>query len=145
MTRVKPCRRSCRSGRSRNGRPAILAIDFGPSPVTLLNRSPAPPQRTIASGISGIDFRPLSRQRLVVGIFGLIENNVAAHLREGERNAQELLQTRAQRGSLFRGHVEEHKSTAACAQKLPTESARADPGFVNFVDVSVRDHLSKRS
>src|SRR5208283_430901 len=92
MARSKPCRRSCRSNSSRNGRPATSAIPLGAFPRTLRNRRPAPPHSNTTSAVLGIDRVPLGDQRFVIHLVWLIDHDVTTFIREGKRNAQQLLQ-----------------------------------------------------
>src|ERR1700733_3680142 len=130
---------------SRKGRSPIVASDFGASPVTLLSRVPAPPQRTMASVTLGIDFAPVISQRLVVCHFRFVHGDVAASARKCEGNAEKILQALPDRLFSLGGHVKKHETPTAGTQKLAAQCTGAQASVVNFVDAGIRDPFGQRS
>src|SRR5271166_2069992 len=145
ITRLRPCRDSCRRRISRKGRPPTVAITLGAFPVMVLNREPAPPHSTIASGVLGIYRLPFTSKRLVVHFFRLIDHDVTSLAREGERNAQQLFQPLPQGLPPLRRNEEQHKAATASAQKLASQSAGTEPGLVDLINACIRDLLCQRS
>src|ERR1700722_2522292 len=126
---------------SRNGRSPIVASDFGASPVTLLRRVPAPPQRTMTSVPLGIDFAPVIGQRLVVCHFRFVHGDVAASAGKCEGNAEKILEALPYRLLSLGGYVKKHEAAAAGAQKLSTQRSGAEAGVVDFIDPGDRDRF----
>ena len=117
------------------------AGDRRPSPWEHLQSHSAAEGRRRRTGRShraalGIHYVPLTDQRFVVYLLGLIDHDMAAFVREAERNAQQLLQPLPQLLPLLGRHEKQHEPAAAGAQQLAAQGPGAQPGFVDLVDAA---------
>src|SRR5580700_4425025 len=145
MTCSNPWRRNWLTSMSRNGRSPMVASDFGASPVTLLRRVPAPPQRTIASATLGIDLASITSQGFVIRHFGLVHRDVTAPTGKCERNAEKIFQTRSHCLFALGRHVKKHKTTAAGTKEFSSQRAGTEPCLVDFINIGVRNLFRQRS
>src|SRR5215469_6255654 len=62
---------------------------------------------------------------------------MAASIREQERHAQQVFESRAQFLSPLRRHEEQHKAATAGSKKLATQGTGAATCLINFIEAAV--------
>src|SRR5712691_10977108 len=100
---------------------------------------------SVKGWLLGVHLRPLSGKRLVVNLFWFIYDDMAASIREPERNAKKVLEPHSQRFPSLRWNEKQHETAAARSEELAPKGAGAAPCLINLIKVGVSDVSRQRS